>query len=75
MEKREYPCPVCDASTHLGDVWVGSIHDPLGKAVKQDVRSKATGEHHAAPSKEAVLGLLVRFTKHDVAVLGKGQKD
>ena len=74
VEQREYSCPLSDGS-HLRDVRVCGIHDPLRKGVEQDVRRQSAGEHHGSPGKEVVLRLLIRLSQNDVPVLGKRKED
>ena len=75
MEQREDASPFSNTSSHLSNMRVGSIHNPLGKRVEQDVGGKTAGEHHAAPCKKIVLWLFIRFPKNNLTILGEGKEN
>ena len=70
VKQRENACPLRDRS-HLRDVRIRRVHDPLRKRIEQNVRRQTAGEHHGTPGKEIVLRLLIRLSQHNIPVLGE----
>lgn len=73
VEQREHACPFSNAAAHFSDMWISRVHNPFGKAVKQDISGQAAGEHHTAPGEKAILWLFPWNPQHNIAVFGKHQ--
>lgn len=59
--------------THLGDMRIVRVKDPLTERVEQDIGRKSGGEHHARPDEEGIFWLFIRLSEADRTESGECQ--
>ena len=47
------------------------IANPLAKGIKENIRRKSCGKHHASPSEERIFRFFIRLSENDISVRRK----